>query len=214
MTFNIKYILTTILYIVILNGYSQNSELIQIKGIVVNKKLEPIPFAHILVKGTNNGSISDVNGTFDFFTKKGDTLIFSCVGYKKSRHIIPTISDFRIYHLLALLQNDTIILPEVLILPWKTYKDFVIAFLKTKIPDDDIERAEKNFALMQLQVALNDDDMPSAPGASYNLLTQQRNSLLYWKGQNQPNQLLNYVAWAKFFEYLKNGKFKRKHNKK
>jgi len=203
------FLLNCIFQIIFCNSYAQKAELIQVKGIVVNKKLEPLPFAHILVKSKNFGTISDENGKFDFFIEKGDTLIFSCVGYKKSRHIIPTISDYRIYHLLALLQQDTIILPEVLILPWETYKDFVVAFVKTKIPDDDIDRAEKNLALIQLQAIINEDDMPSAPGASYNLLTQQRNSLLYWKGQTQPMQIFNVFAWQQFFDYLKNGKFKQ-----
>ena len=203
------FLLICIFQIIFCNLYAQKADIIQVKGIVVNKKLEPLPFAHILVKSKNFGTISDENGKFDFFIEKGDTLIFSCVGYKKSRHIIPTISDYRIYHLLALLQQDTIILPEVLILPWETYKDFVVAFVKTKIPDDDIDRAEKNLALIQLQAIINEDDMPSAPGASYNLLTQQRNSLLYWKGQTQPMQIFNVFAWQQFFDYLKNGKFKQ-----
>lgn len=192
------------------NTKAQIHELIQVKGIVANKKLEPVSFAHIIIKNKKSGFISDEFGKFDFFCEKGDTLQFSCVGYKKAKYIVPAVSDYRIYYFLAILQFDTLLLPEVLVFPWKTYYEFKTAFLKSEIPEDDIDRAEMNFALIQLQMITDDDDMPSSPGASYNLLTQQRNSLLYWKGQNQPNQLLNYFAWANFFDYLKNGKFKRK----
>ncbi len=204
------FFLICVFQIISCNLYAQKAELIQVKGIVVNKKLETIPFTTILVKNKNFGTISDENGKFDFFTEKGDTIQFSCVGYKKSKFLVPTVSNYRIYYFLAMLQHDTILLPEVIIIPWKTYKEFVQAFVKTKIPDTDIDRAEKNLALIQLQMLINDDDMPSAPGASYNLLSQQRNSLLYWKGQTQPMQIFNVFAWQQFFDYLKNGKFKRK----
>ena len=191
---------------------AQAQELIQVKGIVVNLKLEPISFAHILVKNKRIGTISDPDGKFDFFTQKGDTLIITCVGYKKANYLIPEVNDYKIYHVLILLHPDTLKLPEVTIFPWRNYNDFVQCFIKTKVPDDDIVRAEKNFELMKLQMIL-DDDLPSAPGAAYNLTMQQRNSELYWKGQSQPMQIFNVFAWQQFFEYLKNGKFKNKRKK-
>ena len=189
---------------------SQSQELIQIKGIVVNLKLEPISFAHILVKAKRIGTISDPDGKFDFFTDKGDTLEISCVGYKKAKYIIPKTTEFKIYHVLAVLHPDTVKLTEVVIFPWRNYKEFVQCFIKTKIPDDDIVRAEKNFDLIKLQMILNEDDIPSAPGAAYNISMQQRYSSLYWKGQTQPMQLFNVFAWQQFFDYLKKGKFKNK----
>ena len=190
--------------------FSQNNELIQIKGIVVNLKMEPVSFAHVLVKNKRIGTISDPDGKFDFFTNKGDTLVVSCVGYKKSIYFIPEITEYKIYHLLAVLHNDTLKLPEVIIFPWKNYNEFVQCFIKTKVPDDDIVRAEKNFELIKLQILLDDDDLPSSPGAAYNISMQERNSALYWKGQTQPMQIFNVFAWQQFFEYLKEGKFKNK----
>lgn len=190
--------------------FGQSTDLIQVKGIVVNTKLEPVSFVHILVKNKNSGTVSNETGRFDIFLTKGDTLQFSCVGYKRANIVIPKVTDFKIYHLVAVLTSDTIILPEVTIFPWKNYKAFVHAFLTTKIPDDDIVRAENNFNLLKLQMIVNEDEIPPAQGAAYNLSMLQRNEQLYWKGQTQPMQIFNVFAWAQFFDYLKKGKFKRK----
>jgi len=189
---------------------AQKPELIQVKGMVVNLQFEPVSFAHIIIKNKNLGTISNENGKFNFFTEKGNTIQFSCVGYKRASYLIPVITNYKIYHILAVMHPDTILLPEVIIFPWENYKEFVQVFLKTKVPDDDIARAEKNLELMHLQMLINDDEIPSAPGAAYNLTMQQRNNQLYWKGQTQPMQIFNVFAWQQFFDYLKNGKFKRK----
>ena len=215
MRFLNKHILFLIgFYLIFLSSFSQKQELIQIKGMVVNEKYEPVSFTHILFKNKKYGTISDQNGKFDFFTVTGDTLEFSCVSYKKSKYAIPLITKYKIYHILAVLHPDTIILPEILIFPWKDFKEFTHVFLETKVPDDDIVRAEKNFELLQLQMIVNEDEIPSAPGAAYNLSMNQRYSQLYWKGQTQPMQIFNVFAWQQFFQYLKNGKFKQKKKKK
>lgn len=211
---NYNYFPLLFLFVIIFSqSFSQTKELIQVKGIVVNLRLEPLSFAHILVKNKHYGTISKPDGKFDFFTEKGDTLRISCVGYKKSTYIIPLISDFKIYHLLAVLHPDTVKLPEVIIFPWSNYKEFTRYFLKTKVPDDDIVRAEKNFDLLNLQAVINEDEIPPVSGAAYNLSMQQRYNQLYWKGQTQPMQIFNVFAWQQFFEYLNKGKFKRKKNK-
>ncbi|MBI5540981.1 MAG: carboxypeptidase-like regulatory domain-containing protein [Bacteroidia bacterium] len=209
-----KILKTFILFTSLLLYYScnikaQTSNIIQVKGMVVNIHFVPISYVHILIKNKKTGTISDENGKFDFFAEKGDTLQFSCVGFKKRIYTIPTITTSRIYYVVAVLKNDTTILQEVVILPWKNYKEFKKIFLISKVPDDDIVRAEKNLELMQLQMLLNDDDIPAAPGAAYNISMQQRSSQLYWKGQTQPMQIFNVIAWQQFFEYLKEGKFKR-----
>jgi len=45
------------------------------------KTNEPLPFVNIWFKGTNQGTISDINGNFKLPPGKNDTLCFSSVGY-------------------------------------------------------------------------------------------------------------------------------------
>ncbi|MGE0019658.1 MAG: DUF5686 family protein [Draconibacterium sp.] len=54
----------------------------EITGNVYDEKTnEPIPFVNIWFKGTNQGTISDMNGDFKLPLVKKDTLYFSSVGY-------------------------------------------------------------------------------------------------------------------------------------
>ncbi|PKP17092.1 MAG: hypothetical protein CVU05_16140 [Bacteroidetes bacterium HGW-Bacteroidetes-21] len=197
-----------------LNLVAQTHELVQVKGIVINNNKEPLPFVHILDLTKGKGTISQYDGEFSFFTEKGDTLQFTCVGHKSTKKIIPIIFPEKIYHVVVVLRIDTIMLPETIILPWKTYKEFKEAVLHANVPDDDYDRAAKNLALMELQQLLYPDEMPIAAGAASRIFLYEHYDKLYWKGQSQPMQIFNIVAWQQFFEYLKDGKFKNKKKKK
>ena len=189
---------------------AQNSPLVQVKGMVINNNREPLPYVHIIDKTKGKGVISRSDGEFNFFTEKGDTLVFSCVGYKKVRKIIPTILKEKIYHVIVVMQVDTLLLPETLVLPWNTYEEFKEAVLEAHLPEDDFDRAVKNLALMELQQVLFPEEMPSASGAASRLYFYEKYDRLYWKGQYQPMQIFNIMAWQQFFEYVKEGKFKQK----
>ncbi|HOV12152.1 MAG TPA: carboxypeptidase-like regulatory domain-containing protein, partial [Bacteroidales bacterium] len=56
-----------------------------IKGVVTEEdEGNPIPFASIGVKDQQKGTLSDMDGNYQFEVTPGDyTLMFSCVGYQK-----------------------------------------------------------------------------------------------------------------------------------
>ena len=70
---------------------AQNDEdYIQFSGVVIAEdSLQPVPYCSIIDKQTKRGTISDYFGYFSFVAKKGDTIIFSSIGYKKSSFSIP-----------------------------------------------------------------------------------------------------------------------------
>jgi len=190
-------------------AFSQTTPLVQVKGMVISSQSEPLAFVHIVDITRGKGVISRSDGEFNFFTEKGDTLLFSCVGHKKVRKIIPALYSEKIYYLVVVMPVDTQMLPETKVFPWNTYDEFKEAILATHVPDDDFDRAVKNLALMELQQILFPDEMPSAPGAASRLYLYEYYDRLYWKGQTQPMQIFNLMAWQQFFEYLKEGKFKQ-----
>ena len=55
---------------------------ISIKGHVVDNKGEVLIGVTVMVKGTNNGVITDMNGNFTITAKNGQTLVLSYIGYK------------------------------------------------------------------------------------------------------------------------------------
>lgn len=184
-------------------------DLVQFSGAVVTgDSLRPVSFTHIIDHNTGFGTISDYYGYFSFVARKGDTITFSAVGFKKARFIIPdTIHDNR-YTMFQVMTSDTIYLSETVIYPWPTKEQFREAFLKLDIPDDDLEIARKNLDRYELYVRA--EAMPMDGSMNYRNYIDQTVSKLYYAGQTQPISLLNPFAWAQFIQAWQDGKFKRK----
>ena len=151
--------------------------------------------------------MSDYFGFFSIVVKKKDEIVFSALGYKNSNYVISdTLSQNR-YSLIQILTIDTIYLKEAIIYPWATYEQFKKAFVKITIPDDNYEKAIKNFVMIN-QLKDKWEDYPMDANMNYNNFVNQKVSKLYYAGQLPPNNLLNPFAWASFFKAWKNGKLK------
>jgi len=199
------------LFLLSLNLYSQDFKAVQIDGKVTNIKNQSIPFAHILIKNHNRGTVSNYKGEFSFVTFTCDTLEFSSVGYKKARYVIPCNPENKIISINIVLAADTIMLEEAQVFPWNTYKDFKEDFLKMDFVEDDMERAYANLAMTEKQIIFNEENLPPLPSASHRLFMEQNVwNKKYYAGQAQPISIFNVMAWAQFFQALKNGDFKRK----
>ena len=185
---------------------AQERELLQLSGMVNNKNSEPVKFAHIISRSTHRGTITDANGLFTIITHKDDTILFSCMGYKPTYYIVPQGLDNYYYTIDVVMERDTILLEEVIILPWKTYEEFKEAFLSLRIPEGDYENALRNIAIIQVQMKF--DDTPY-PGVAYKQAMNQQIQKSITYGQYPVNNLLNPMAWAKFFNELKKGRLKR-----
>lgn len=183
--------------------------LLQFSGIVLTSdSLSVVPFVNIYVKNTGRGTMSDIYGFFSFVAKKGDEISFSYMGFKTSTFIIPDTIIGQHFSMIKLLINDTLHLSETIIYPWPTKEQFKEAFLKLKIPDDQIEIARKNFALAQKRAF--DVDYKMDGSMNFRNYVDQQTSKLYYIGQQKPISLFNPMAWAQFIKAWKNGDFKRK----
>lgn len=83
---------------------------ISVRGIVKDQMGEPVIGANVLVKGTSNGVITDIDGKFALSAAKNDILIVSFVGFT-SQEIPVTGKD-----LMVTLKEDTGLLDEVVVL--------------------------------------------------------------------------------------------------
>lgn len=63
------------------NKVNQTAKAIQIKGTVKDALGEPLIGVSVLVKGTSNGTVTDLDGRFSLNVSVGDILEFSYVGY-------------------------------------------------------------------------------------------------------------------------------------
>jgi hypothetical protein len=192
-----------------IHAQERRNELIQFSGIIITgDSLNPVPYTRILIMNTNKGTTSDIFGFFSFVAHKQDTILFNAMGFKPASFVIPdTITKYR-YSLIQIMTGDTLTLSEAYIFPWPTYEDFKQAFVNLKIPDDDLERARKNIEASQIQ--LRTENYPMDARMNYNNYIENQTSKLYYFGQQQPFNIFNPFAWAKFIEAWKEGKFKKK----
>ncbi|MPM20964.1 hypothetical protein SDC9_67403 [bioreactor metagenome] len=188
---------------------NDTNKLVQFSGVVVSAdSLKPLPFTHIIITNTRRGTIADFFGFFSFVAEKGDLVEFSSVGYKKSYYKIPDSLSGQRYSLIQMMQTDTILLTETVIYPWPTPDQFKQAFLQTRPPEDDYDRAQKNLTLAEMKERAA--EMPASSSMNYRNQIDLVTSRLYYAGQLPPNNLLNPIAWSQFIKAWQNGDFKRK----
>lgn len=188
-------------------GQTDDSDLIQFSGVVISSdSLNPVPYANVLIEHTRRGTMTDLYGYFSFVAQKGDSILFSAIGYEKAHFVIPDTLTSNRYPLIQILQVDTILLRETVVYPWPTREQFKEAFLAMQIPDSDYDRAQRNLVQGDM-IARMDAAMPSG-SETYKYQLQQYQSQLYYAGQAPPINLLNPVAWSQFIQAWKRGDFK------
>ena len=208
-----------IIYIIVVfagwqTSFSQEI-LVQWTGVVRNEQLEPVPFAHIIVKKDFRGTVSDPQGMFTIITYPRDTLLISCMGYKARKIPVPNISydDSKHYIRDIIMEEDVIALSEVVIFPWKTYQEFKEAFIALELPEDDLQRAYRNIAIVQEQIYNAIATRGASPTANFRDAMAARNNRMMTYGHMYPTYAItNPIAWAQFFQALRNGEFKKKEN--
>ena len=111
----------TVLFIMLLLGiHMMYAQQLSIKGTVTDKRLnDPIIGASVLVEGTSNGTITDMDGNFSLKNvSKGNVLVVSYIGYQPQRLTIDdNQTTFRI-----MLTEDTQTLDEVVVVGFGTQK--------------------------------------------------------------------------------------------
>lgn len=188
---------------------SGGRDLIQFSGVIVEvDSLKPVPFTNIFVKHTNHGTVADYFGYFSFVAQKGDTLVFSEVGYSKSEFVIPDTLSTNRYSLIQMLHHDTISLRTFEFFGWPTRDQFKQVFLNLHSPEDDLDRARKNLSYDNMKALYN--NMPPDGSINYKYAMEQRYSKLYYAGQYPSYSILNPIAWSQFIQAWKRGDFKRK----
>ena len=180
---------------------------IQFTGLVLSAdSLQPLSYTVIVIPGTRRVTVTDYNGYFTIVDKRGEKLVFELLGYMKSEYLIPdSITGYK-YSMVKLLAPDTMFLPEIVISPLPDRQLFDQYFVKTDIPDTDLERARDN---MERQ-ALRDELLSMDGQENQNYYMQKQVQKFYYAGQMQPMNLLSPIAWSEFIKAWKRGDFKKK----
>lgn len=183
--------------------------IIQINGVVMTAdSLRAVPGATIIVKSKNRGVEAEYNGVFSLVCYKGDTLEFSCIGFRTKDYVVSRDLPGQYYSIIQLMVQDTFYLPETIIKPLPSKEAFDYAFKYWHIPNDQYELARKNTDAYLLRMLAYSLPMDGHEAQSRQLQKQAQDAVYY--GQRPPMNILNPIAWGEFFEAWKRGDYRRK----
>lgn len=111
-----KTTLMRIATILLMTGFvfSARAQKMEVSGTVFDEQKQPLIGVTVMVKGTNNGTVTDINGKYRIQAKKGETLVFSYIGYLVQEIKVekPSLDVF--------LKPDVAVLEEVVVVGFGT----------------------------------------------------------------------------------------------
>ncbi|MCB9274189.1 MAG: TonB-dependent receptor [Lewinellaceae bacterium] len=113
---NLQKPLGLLLFLILL-GASPAIAQNMVRGKVVSTDNEPLIGVNVQVKNTSNGTITDIDGTYEIAAAPTDTLLFSYVGYTTQEIPVANRSTINVD-----LASDTQILDEVVVIGYGTVK--------------------------------------------------------------------------------------------
>ena len=137
----------TLLLLVALIGagtlWAQNSS---VSGVVVDKKTgETLIGASVVQKGTNNGTITNIDGAFSVNVPADATLVVSYIGYE-SQEVVVKNSKLRIQ-----LIPDSKSLEEVIVVGYGTKKAGAVTGAVVQVKSADILKTPAQSAIQSIQ---------------------------------------------------------------
>lgn len=173
---------TTMLFIALLS-FGQTTLFAQrtIRGTVVDDMNDPIIGASVLVKGTTQGVITDLNGLFQLEAKPSDVLLVSYIGYVSVEQTVGNQSDITIR-----LSEDVKMLDDVVVIGYGSTTKKELTGSVTSMKKEDLNQGTFTNAMGMLQgkVAGLQIVNPSGadPTAKYEILLRGTNTLSAGQG--------------------------------
>lgn len=181
---------------------------VQLYGIVMTAdSLVGIPAVSITVRGQNRGTMTNSQGVFSIVVLKGDVVEFTHVTYKPNTVVVPREIQGNQYSMVQLMVEDTVYLPATIIKPRPSPQQFSRDFVKTKVPDDDIEIARQNNDAAKRRILMQ--GLPADGGEATALQFRNVANKAYYAGQIAPQNIFSPAAWAEFIKAWKRGDYKK-----
>jgi hypothetical protein len=208
---------TILLFIIpffFLNGQAQEKErFFQVSGLITDEENKPLQNVGVISLMLKRGTLSAKSGIYSITSTPGDTIFFRALGFKKKFVIMPVDYEERHLTMDVILAQDTIPIETVVVMPWKSYSEFIKDMTTPTPVAPEIENMNKNIASVK-SAASNLNGVRITPEAGYRYAMQQNFNATATKGQYPINNLLNPFAWAKFINGMKNGLLKNQPSEK
>lgn len=175
-----------------------------VKGIVKDAKGEPIIGANVLVKGTSNGSITDLDGAFTLSNVPDDAvLVISYIGYTGQEVPVKNQASFNI-----VLAEDSELLGEVVVTAMGIERKAAsLTYATDVVASKELTRAKESNLINSLQgksAGLVITPNSSGAGGSSKILLRGNKSA---KGNNQPLIVIDGIPMANPQTTQQNGEF-------
>ncbi|MDR2056947.1 MAG: TonB-dependent receptor [Dysgonamonadaceae bacterium] len=130
-----KNLLSFLLLLFLLgNMAAQNTS---IRGVVRSATdSEPLIGVSVMVKGTSNGTVTDIDGAFTLSVRQGDVLTFNYLGYQTQEIPVGNQTVFDVA-----MQEDDQVLDEVVVIGYGVQKKSLVSGAITKVTSADLEKA-------------------------------------------------------------------------
>jgi hypothetical protein len=175
----------------ILSGYSQEKNsygrIIVTGGIYDIVSLDSLPFSDIIIN-KNRSFITDNKGSFCVRLLNSDTITISHLGYVPSEIVLSDLTtNSDSLYINVLMKEQTYKIPEVSILPYKTYDEFKRYVVNHDINDQRLNNAYENIRMMNEQI--KNGYFPDKDGResySYHMSYKnfENNSIVLFSNQN------------------------------
>lgn len=159
------------------NGVTQTST---VRGMVKDTSGEPLFGVNIVVKGTTNGTITDLEGRFALEASSGSVLVVSYIGFKSQEVAV------RGQELNITLEEDSEALDEVVVVGYGVQKKSDVTGSLSSVKGEELTRLSISRADQALQgkmAGVMIQNNVAAPGENPNIIIRGGNSL---KGDNAP----------------------------
>lgn len=179
----------------------------QVSGIITDETSRPLSNVSVISVKLRRGAVSERTGIYAITSMPDDTILFRAVGYKRLVKVIPGSFEGKLYNMDIVMSPDTIAIKEVVILPWRSYNDFIRNMAEPREVPAEIAFMNENISTIEAEIA-NTTGVKITAEAGYRYAMQQNFDAVATRNQYPVNNLLNPFAWAKFFSGVKDGMLK------
>ena len=151
---------------------AQNSTL---KGVVVDSANQPVIGAFVVEQGTNNGTMTGVDGDFALTTRRGASVEISCIGY-----VSQVIVNEGAQNLVVVLEDDAEMLEETVVIGYGVQKKSVVTAAISSVTEDDLKvqsQTRVDNMLQGMTSGVQVTQNSGAPGASSTVVVRGISSI-------------------------------------
>ncbi|MBP5234575.1 MAG: TonB-dependent receptor plug domain-containing protein, partial [Bacteroidales bacterium] len=106
----------------------------KVTGRITDNSGQGVINASVMVKGTNNGVVADLDGYYEIVVSQGSTLVYSSIGYKDQEVVVGTQSVINV-----LLVENSELLDEIVVVGYGTMKRSDLAGSSVSMKEDDLK---------------------------------------------------------------------------